>query len=143
MQRSANLQWLVQDAQLSLVHIPLAKYHQYLQSLLKLLFPLITGDASSNEIADDFSPKPIAWANRHAFLNVSVTPIECSIVCSHDLAREFFSPIHDPSTVASSSSTLGATISSEDFMVISVEGEGLDPGQRVLELTGPLASAGM
>jgi len=36
-----------------------------------------------------------------------------------------------------------ATISSEDFVVISVEGEGLDAGQRVLELTTPLALAGM
>lgn len=36
-----------------------------------------------------------------------------------------------------------ATISSEDFVVISVEGEGLEAGQRVLELTTPLALAGM
>ena len=64
-------------------------------------------------------------------------------MCSCDLAQEFFSPVHGPSTDASSSSIQGATISSEDFMVISVEGEGLDPGQRVLELTSPLASAGM
>ena len=36
-----------------------------------------------------------------------------------------------------------ATISSEDFVVISVRGEGLEAGQRVLELTSPLALAGM
>jgi hypothetical protein len=36
-----------------------------------------------------------------------------------------------------------ATISSEDFVVMSVEGEGLEAGQRVLELTTPLALAGM
>jgi hypothetical protein len=118
----------------------LASYHQYLQSLLKLLFPLVTSLAQK---IDEFSPRPIAWANRHAFLNVSVTPIECSIVCSRDLAQEFFSYVHGPLGVASSSLAKGATISSEDFVVISVEGEGLDAGQRVLELTSPLASAGM
>ncbi len=36
-----------------------------------------------------------------------------------------------------------ATISSEDSVVISVEGEGLEAGKRVLELTTPLALAGM
>ena len=36
-----------------------------------------------------------------------------------------------------------ATISSEDFVVISVRGEGLEAGQRVLEVTSPLALAGM
>jgi hypothetical protein len=34
-------------------------------------------------------------------------------------------------------------ISLEDFNVIQVDGQGLDAGQRVLELTSPLALAGM
>jgi hypothetical protein len=115
----------------------------HLQSLLKLLFPLIKEEANPDQKIDVFSPGPIAWANRHPFLNVSVTPIECSIVCSRDLAQESFSPACGPYSVASSSSAQGVTISTEDFVVISVEGEGLDAGQRVLELTSPLASAGM
>ena len=36
-----------------------------------------------------------------------------------------------------------ASISEEDFVVISVEGAGMEAGQRVLELTSPLALAGM
>lgn len=36
-----------------------------------------------------------------------------------------------------------ATISVDDFVVVSVEGEGLQAGQRVLELTTPLALAGV
>lgn len=36
-----------------------------------------------------------------------------------------------------------ASISVEDFVVISVEGAGMEAGQRVLELTSPLALAGM
>ena len=31
----------------------------------------------------------------------------------------------------------------EDYMVFQVDGQGLDAGQRVLELTSPLAMAGM
>jgi hypothetical protein len=34
-------------------------------------------------------------------------------------------------------------ITTEDFIVMQVDGEGLDAGQRVLELTSPLALAGM
>lgn len=87
-------------------------------------------------------PRP-SWANRHAFLNVSITPLECSIVCAQTLAQEIFESI--PSHLGSSSgfSHATATISSEDFVVISVEGEGLEAGQRVLDLTSPLAMAGM
>ncbi|KAL8827785.1 MAG: hypothetical protein Q9191_002974 [Dirinaria sp. TL-2023a] len=89
------------------------------------------------------STATVSWANQHSFLNVSITPVECSIVCAKELAQQFF---------ASSASQLPrpgvpkpdhATISSEDFVVISVEGEGLEAGQRVLELTSPLALAGI
>lgn len=34
-------------------------------------------------------------------------------------------------------------ISDDDFIAMQVEGQGLDAGRRVLELTGPLALAGM
>lgn len=34
-------------------------------------------------------------------------------------------------------------ISKEDYVVVQVEGEGLDAGSRVLDLTSPLAMAGM
>lgn len=128
---------------MSIVHIPLAQYHQYLQSILKLLFPAGADEAHpDNEPGEDFHPQ-VSWANRHAFLNVSVTPIECSIVCSKDLALEVFASILPQNHLASDPSPKTATISSEDFVVISVEGEGLEAGQRVLELTSPLALAGM
>ena len=35
------------------------------------------------------------------------------------------------------------SISSEDFLVIQIGGEGMEAGQRVLDLTAPLALAGM
>lgn len=64
-------------------------------------------------------------------------------MCDRNLGREFFSSISTQSSSALGSARSTATMSSEDFVVISVEGEGLEAGQRVLELTSPLALAGM
>ena len=120
----------------------MAQYHHYLQSILKLLFPSPAGHGTHGRHNAHYEAGAL-WANQHSFLNVSITPVEVSIVCSKELASQIFAP--DPSEV----SRIGtpdaghATISTEDFVVISVEGEGLEAGQRVLELTSPLALAGM
>lgn len=85
-----------------------------------------------------------SWANRHAFLNVSVTSIECSIVCGKDVAKDLFRPAIDRAVLLpGANGDRYASISAEDFVVISVEGAGMEAGQRVLELTSPLALAGM
>jgi len=63
-------------------------------------------------------------------------------VCSKDLAQSLFLPVLSQASRAAVEPGC-ATISSEDFVVISVVGEGLEAGQRVLELTSPLALAGM
>ena len=128
---------------MSLVHIPLAQYHHYLQSILKLLFPAGADESDPDCENSEYSQPQPSWANRHAFLNVSVTPIECSIVCSKDLAREYFASTSTQNRLTSEFPSKVDTISSEDFVVISVEGEGLEAGQRVLELTSPLALAGV
>jgi hypothetical protein len=73
-------------------------------------------------------------------VNISITPIECSIVCSRLLANELFVPVLSLLDVNSRSQV---HITSDDFVVMQVDGEGLDAGQRVLELTSPLALAGM
>lgn len=125
---------------MSLIHVPLALYHQYLQPILKLLFPEDTKVEYDNGA---YSQPQASWANRHAFLNVSVTPLECSIVCAQTLAKEIFESVPSHQGYSSGFSHPTATISSEDFVVISVEGEGLEAGQRVLDLTSPLAMAGM
>ena len=74
---------------------------------------------------------------------MSITPNECSVVCSKALAQEYFAPIGSQKLKGPGPNGDFATISPEDFVVVSVEGEGLDAGQRVLELTSPLAMAGM
>lgn len=72
----------------------------------------------------------------HAFLNISVTPIECSVVCSRTLADTLFVPVRD--SLAESAKEQVA-ISKDNYIVMQVDGEGVDAGQRVVELTSPLA----
>lgn len=132
---------MVQDAQLNLVHIPLHHYQSYLQSILKLIFPVNQPNGNAEESIQS-REAGTSWANQYPFLNLSVTPIECSIVCPKALAKELFTS--PQGTVETSTTrTHGAVVSSEDFVVMSVEGEGLEAGKRVLELTSPLAMAGM
>lgn len=126
---------------MALIHIPIELYSLCLQPILRLLF---------GEDHDEDAAK-ISWTNRHDFLNVSITPVECSIICSRHLADRFVRPVADSLNrlYASSGGKKGKSprteiqISDEDYIVIQVDGQGLDAGQRVLELTSPLAMAGM
>ena len=118
---------MLQDARFSLVHIPLHRYQAFLQPILRLIFPIDSPDEY------DFS-----WVNRYPFLNISITPTECSIVCLKSLAEDLFN-----TACISTTDRNDALIISEDLVVMSVEGEGLEAGKRVLELTNPLALAGM
>jgi hypothetical protein len=85
-------------------------------------------------VADRSSDSSIATD----FVNISVTPIECSVVCSKEVTTKLFAPIID----SLDASVRGeVSISEDDFVAIQVDGEGLDAGQRVLDLTHPLALA--
>ena len=60
------------------------------------------------------------------------------------MAEDLFRPVISGATSSPGAhSDQDASISAEDFVVISVEGAGMEAGQRVLELTSPLALAGM
>ncbi|KAL8997722.1 MAG: hypothetical protein Q9169_003051 [Polycauliona sp. 2 TL-2023] len=118
------------DACFSLVHIPLHRYKAYLQPILRLIFPISPSDGAAGH--------DISWANRYPFLNISITPTECSIVCLKALAEELFDNPAVPTTNSND-----ALVFSDDLVVMSVEGEGLEAGKRVLELTSPLALAGI
>jgi hypothetical protein len=129
----------LKDTQLALIHIPLHLYRNFLQSILQLLLP--NASRSSPPSNGDGAVQPLkGWPYEHPFVNISVTPVECSIVCSRSLANELFVPVLDLLDTASKAEV---HITSEDFVVMQVDGEGLDAGQRVLELTSPLALAGM
>ncbi|KAF2125419.1 hypothetical protein P153DRAFT_300396 [Dothidotthia symphoricarpi CBS 119687] len=127
------------DTRLALIHIPLHLYSSFLQSILQLLLPNASRSGFPNSNDGAVQP-PRDWPYEHPFVNISVTPIECSVVCSRTLATDLFIPVLNLLDVQSRSQV---NITSEDFVVMQVDGEGLDAGQRVLELTSPLALAGI
>ncbi|KAI9822590.1 MAG: hypothetical protein M1827_000309 [Pycnora praestabilis] len=136
---------VLKETKLSLIHIPLHLYSQFLQPILQLLLPPSSEPGPKPEHEDNHNnseatdPSPLAWSAQHPFVNVSVTPIECSVACSRASAQQLFKPVIDSLNPASRSQVS----ISDDFVVFQVEGEGLDAGQRVLELTTPLAMAGI
>ncbi|KAH7054234.1 ACT domain-containing protein [Macrophomina phaseolina] len=138
---NAHIQFL--DTQLALIHIPLHLYSNFLQPILQLLLPSSrpssSGSTSTNGSSNHRSARK-SWAYEHPFTNISVTPVECSIACSRELAEDLFTPVRDS---LDPSSRDQVSITNEDYIVMQVDGEGLDAGQRVLELTSPLAMAGI
>lgn len=124
-----------QEGRFVLIHVPLQYYSFFLQPIQRLLF---------GEDHDEDAYK-IPWPYRHNFLNVSITPVECSVVCSRGLADRYFQPLVTQfnNLASTGGSNEDIQISPEDFDVIQVDGQGLDAGQRVLEITSPLALAGM
>ena len=88
----------------------------------------------------------IPWTDRHEFLNLSMTAVGCSLICSKVLVEKYLTPrVKQFNMLAGSpkANLAGIEISNEEYVAIQVEGQGLDASQRVLELTGPLAMAGM
>ncbi|KAA8643020.1 ACT domain-containing protein [Aspergillus tanneri] len=128
---SAQVQFM--DDRLALVHIPLDLYPYFLTPILQLLFHDVPPIDESSE----------AYDGDPAFLNFSITPVECSIMCSRHLANQYFSPLVERFLQANSATQSRPSISQDDFIAMQVYGEGLEAGQRVLELTSPLAMAGI
>jgi len=126
-----------QEGQFSLIHIPLPLYSALLQPILQVLLPH-AGSACLNEpegVLDGLS-----LDNKHGFLNISVTPIECSVVCHTPWAQNIFQPVIDRLPKESSRQV---TISKDTYIVFSVSSAGMEAGQRVMDLTAPLAMAGI
>ena len=82
----------------------------------------------------------LAVDNQHGFLNVSVTPIECSVVCHSAWTKNVFEPFIRGLPKDSAKSI---TISRDTYLILSVISAGMDAASRVMELTSPLALAGI
>ena len=133
-----TLEWVFKPDRLSLIHIPISLYPFFVQPIFRVLF----GDDNHHDAVD------LSWTKRHHFLNISITPVECSIFCSVKLADQYFRPLIDGfngivASGKSKTSRVPVEISAEDFVVIEVAGQGPEAGQRVVDLTSPLAMAGM
>ncbi|KAK3378244.1 hypothetical protein B0H63DRAFT_241877 [Podospora didyma] len=135
MAMSATISFL--EGTLSLVHIPLNLYSDFLQPILKVLLPHSQGlDPNSGELGFE----GLALDNQHGFLNISVTPLECSIVCHSAWAKSIFEPAIKrlPKEFAKA-----VSISKDAYAVVSVTDAGMDAGSRVVDLASPLALAGI
>lgn len=78
-----------------------------------------------------------------AFLNVSITPVEVSVISPRRLAEKYFDPIIDQLRQIDASLCSRVDVSEHDYVAMQVLGQGLEAGKRVVELTSPLAMAGM
>lgn len=131
-----------------LVHIPLELYPYFLKSVLRLIFdeiPPLEDEKDDDAAFDDFED-----ASEHdsaykapAFMNVSITPVEVSVMCPRRLVNKYFIPVMDQLDQLDDSLRSRLIVSENDYIAMQVLGEGLEAGKRVLELTSPLALAGM
>ncbi|KAI2643142.1 ACT domain-containing protein [Xylaria nigripes] len=131
-----NAQISFLEGTFSLIHIPLDLYPIFLQPILQVLLP----QGAAGDLRFSTEVEGPDTDIRHAFLNISITPIECSVVCHSNWAKTVFEPVVDklPRDVAKQ-----VTISKETYLVFSVISAGMDAGNRVMELTSPLALAGI
>ncbi|RAL61585.1 hypothetical protein DID88_009623 [Monilinia fructigena] len=121
----------------SLIHIPLPLYSLLLQPILRVLLPYKEADSSDESEDEECS---LTFDQEHGFLNISVTPIECSVVCHKSWAETIFQPIIDALPQDENNKV---QISTDSYIVFSVDSTGTDAGQRVMDLTSPLAMAGI
>ncbi|KAI1806377.1 ACT domain-containing protein [Daldinia bambusicola] len=127
-----NAQISFLDGTFRLIHIPLQLYPNFLQPILQVLLPQDDDDSLSNEA------EGLSIDNKHGFLNISVTPVECSVVCHSSWAKNVFEPVIKrlPSNLSKT-----VTISKDTYLILSVISAGMDAGSRVMDLTSPLALA--
>lgn len=132
---------ILQGRRLNLIHIPIHLYAHFVQAILALVLPDPLGKRgvrTPNEEREYYRNRGKPQATD--ICNISVTSVECSIVCSTRQVERFFRPLVE---MLSEEDKQAVSISEEEFVAIQVDGEGLDAGQRVLDLTSPLAMAGM
>lgn len=136
------------EGTLSLIHIPLDLYSTFLQSILKILLPQNSSQTESSycdgDDLDGYHAAAQQHPSQHGFLNISVTPIECSIVCHTSWAKTVFEPAIQRLNLPLSeelSSKKTVSVSKDAYNVFSVTSAGMDAASRVADLTSPLALA--
>ena len=131
----------VQADRLALIHIPFKLYGHFWRQLEKILVSTEDLQEHSNHLDESTALENYTQEKTQPpFVNVSITPLECSVVCARRLADRLFAPQRDLLNAALRKQVI---INEDDFIVIQVGGEGLEAGQRVVALTHPLALAGM
>ncbi|RSM14511.1 hypothetical protein CDV31_005400 [Fusarium ambrosium] len=134
-----NAQVSFLDGTYTLIHIPLNLYSTLLQPILRVLLPQSQSLGNLRD-SPEYELQGLTSDGQHGFLNISITPLECSVVCHSSWAQNVFEPVLRtlPRDVAKS-----VSVSKDSYMILSVISAGLDAGGRVMELTSPLALAGI
>jgi hypothetical protein len=129
------------------VHIPLDLYPYFLQSVLRLVFdelePLDETKEEDASIDGETTSEEGSGYKPPAFLNISITPVEVSVICPRRLVEKYFTPLRQQLSGLDKSLDSELDVSDNDYIAMQVIGQGLEAGKRVLELTSPLAMAGM
>ena len=138
-----------QEERLALVHIPLELYPYFFKSVLRLIFDEISpleesqkDDGDNIEEYVDVSQQSPQY-RQPAFLNMSITPVEVSVICPRRLVEKYFEPLMNDLSQLDNQLRSRLEVSENDYIAMQVLGQGLEAGKRVLELTSPLAMAGM
>ncbi|KAK4067024.1 uncharacterized protein Triagg1_8024 [Trichoderma aggressivum f. europaeum] len=123
----------------TLIHIPLDLYPTLLQPLLRILLPQ-TQSLNFSRDSREYELEGLTTDYQHGFLNISITPIECSVVCHSSWAKNVFEPALNalPKPLKNT-----VKLYKDTYMILAVTSAGLDPGGRVMELSSPLAFAGI
>lgn len=66
------------------------------------------------------------------FVNVSFTPVECSVICPTELVENLF---------GQALTTHSATILKETYLAIQIDIAGSNTGPTLLEITAPISNA--
>lgn len=129
------------------MHIPLDLYPYFLQSVLRLVFdelePLDETKEEDASIDGETTSEEGSGYKPPAFLNISITPVEVSVICPRRLVEKYFTPLRQQLSGLDKSLDSELDVSDNDYIAMQVIGQGLEAGKRVLELTSPLAMAGM
>lgn len=113
-------QILIQETPLSLIHVPLSLYRFYIEPILHLI-------------------KSAKSKNPPDFLNVAISPIECSIICSVESKNNLF---ESQRNFLREDLLENVFISDDSYISMQIDGEGMD-ASGLLSLTTPLAKAGV
>jgi hypothetical protein len=134
---SAQISFL--DGTFNLIHVPLNLYSAFLQPILRVLLPA-SQKLNLSRNSPDLELHGLNTDSQHGFLSISITPIECSIVCHSCWIKCVF----EPAIKALPKEAAKAVIISKDaYTILSVISAGLDAAGRVMELSSPLALAGV
>ncbi|CAI4210381.1 unnamed protein product [Parascedosporium putredinis] len=111
-----NAQISFLEGTFTLIHVPLKTYPHLLQPIIRTLLPQ-TQSLKGSITPPDRERDGLTTDDQHSFLNVSVTPLECSIVCHSSWAANVFDPVIKalPKDVAKTIS-----VSTDEYLVISV-----------------------